>query len=243
MTSIQKLSRLLPLVAVAACSSLTNVSSPDIVLPDKVANAAGAKLLYVGAVGSLALPYIYSGYYSDITDEMIVGFSSHTGIRDYSYILGTEGYDVGGYLSYGLHQSRVQSLIAIPAMQKYLNESTGPTRAQIGRLWSIVGHAELLIGETNCSGVPLGSSAPGAYTVGMPISRDSMLKVALAHLDSALAYSADTPRFLSLARVFKARALLNHDRVAEASALVAAVPTAFKMQLVFVYNSYVGGYN
>src|SRR5260221_356578 len=134
MTRTMRWSRIIPLVLVAACSSLTEVQAPDVVLPDKVANAAGARLLYYGAIGDLPPVFAYWGIYFAMTDEAMLGFTDKTDSRGYSSVLQPPYSDwVGGYVSYYAQHSRVESLQAITAMQKYLNESTGPTRAQVGR--------------------------------------------------------------------------------------------------------------
>src|SRR5258708_8538623 len=136
MTCIKRLSRIIPLVAVAACSSLTDVQAPDIVLPSRVANATGAKIMMNGAIGALSPGYSYWGFYFPMTDEAISAFGDQTDQRGYSYILVSGGIDVGGYTSGYFQQARVMALNAIAAMEKFNNESTGPTRGQIGRVWS-----------------------------------------------------------------------------------------------------------
>src|SRR5882762_1888976 len=95
-----KIWRLLPLVAIAACSSLTKVDAPDIILPSNIANAAGARLLYAQAAGGMAYMYGLYSYTWDITDELTSGFGSPTDTRQFSTIVSNNSSnDVGyGYL-------------------------------------------------------------------------------------------------------------------------------------------------
>src|SRR5262249_2935244 len=102
--------------------------------------------------------------------------------------------------------------------------------ANIGELFSVIGYTELFFAEDMCSPLPLGVTSPGSIVYGMPISRDSMFRVASANFDTALTLSADTARFLNLARVGKGRLLQQQGKLAEAAAAVAAVPTSFVFQ-------------
>src|SRR5206468_4471746 len=108
------------------------------------------------------------------------------------------------------------------------SSSAGPAGAQLGPMHVIRGYGELLMGEMMCSGLPLSSAVVGALNMGPPVTRDSMLKVALADFDSAAAAGvADTARFLNMTKVLKGRALLDQDQYAAAAAAVAGVPTNF----------------
>src|SRR5258708_27749756 len=107
MTDPKMLSRIIPLVAAAACSSLTDVQAPDIVLPSRVANAAGAKIMMNGAIGAMARGYGYWGLYFGMTDEAISGLNDITDLRGYSYVLTSGGIEVGSYTSVYFQQARV----------------------------------------------------------------------------------------------------------------------------------------
>src|SRR5262249_51183134 len=129
--------------------------------------------------------------------------------------------------------------------EKHQNESTGPTRGQIGRMFSTLALTQLFFGESVCSGIPFSTSFQGGFTYGHAISKDSVLHLTAENLDSALAYSVDTLRFLSLARVLKARVLLDMDSVQAAAALVAGVSTDFTYPVEFNQNwwyNYAGYY-
>src|SRR2546430_790245 len=84
---------------------------------------------------------------------------------------------------------------------------------------------DIVLPDTQWSGIPYGDSAPVSFTYGKPLTRDPVLKIASAHLDAAVAYSKDPARFDAFARVTKARTLLNLDDYAGVAAVVASVPT------------------
>lgn len=114
---------------------------------------------------------------------------------------------------------------------------------EAGELKNTAGHAEmanlagytyLLIAEAFCSGVPFSTQeADGSLVAGMPLSTAEMLDKASAYFDQGLAIAAASPAGAAataqanLARVGKARVLLNQNRYADAAAAVATVPVAF----------------
>jgi len=96
---------------------------------------------------------------------------------------------------------------------------------------SIAGFSYVLFGENYCSGVPFSTlDAAGAVTYGDPQTRDQVLTVAVAKFDSAIAIATDQEDvdLLNLARVGKARALLDLGQYANAATAAAPVPTSFE---------------
>jgi len=96
---------------------------------------------------------------------------------------------------------------------------------------SLAGFSYILFGENYCSGVPFSTiDAGGNITYGDPQTRDEVLQIAVAKFDSAITIAttqADAD-LLNLARVGKARALLDLARFADAAAAATAVPTTFE---------------
>ncbi len=124
---------------------------------------------------------------------------------------------------------RVTLLKAIEALKKYEPPSG---RAKIGEAYALIGYAEVLLAEDYCAGVPLGQLAGSTgVQYGMPLSTDSLLGVAEADFDSALAYGAGSDTVQGLAGVGLGRARLDRGHDAAAATAVTAVPTSF------VYNS------
>jgi hypothetical protein len=114
---------------------------------------------------------------------------------------------------------------------------------EAGELKNTAGHAEmanlagytyLLIAEAYCSGVPFSKQeADGSLVPGSPLSTAEMLDKASAYFDQGLAIAqaagtgAAATAQVNLARVGKARVLLNQNRYADAAAAVAGVPRDF----------------
>ena len=125
--------------------------------------------------------------------------------------------------------ARSSLLLTVPLLTKY--EPAGG-RSKIGLAYALAGYAELLLAESFCGGTPLDAAVPGGgIQYGMPLTDDSLLGVAVAHFDSALAQSNGDPAVSGLARVGLGRALIDRGQFAMADTTVAVVPTSF------VYNT------
>lgn len=96
---------------------------------------------------------------------------------------------------------------------------------------SIGAFAYVLFAENYCSGVPFSRlTDSGAIEYGDPQTRDQVLQIAVAKFDSAvtIATEHENDDLADLARVGKARALLDLGRFAEAATAAADVPTNFE---------------
>ena len=96
---------------------------------------------------------------------------------------------------------------------------------------SIGGFAYTLFGENYCAGVPFSRLADdGSIEYGDPQTRDQVLQIAVAKFDSAIAIAEENEDdgLLNLARVGKARALLDLGRFTDAAAAAADVPTSYQ---------------
>src|SRR5262245_42205629 len=98
----------------------------------------------------------------------------------------------------------------------------------IWQMFSLGGFSTLRLAEDFCPGFPLHSySASGDPIYSGPQTSTQALERALIDFDSAVSFSADSSRYLNLARVGRGRTLLGLGRFAEAAASVASVPTTF----------------
>ncbi|MBK6487159.1 MAG: hypothetical protein IPF98_09865 [Gemmatimonadetes bacterium] len=205
----------------SACSSLTDVDSPDVVQPEQLANAAGAEALTSGALASIMSPFMTFAYNTGIfSDEFkfATAFISQADIDFRSQSLTFTEY--GPIL---MHRVRTQTQQAIESRRQF-----APTpRSRMGQLFATKGLAELFIGETSCNGTPLTDINGTEAIFSGPLTSDSVLKVAIANFDSALVYGADSARVLNLAKVARGRALLNRAQYAQAAAAVSGVPTNY----------------
>ena len=106
-----------------------------------------------------------------------------------------------------------------------------------GHLYAIRGYSLILLADLYCSGIPLTEyRSPGgfAYKPGSPT--EVVYEQAVAQFDSALASIPDSARYRNLAKIGKARALLNLGRQAEAAAAVADVPTSYRYENLYAMD-------
>lgn len=127
--------------------------------------------------------------------------------------------------------ARSQLIVAIQLLSQY--EPDGK-QYLVGEAYAWMGYIELYLAEDYCAGVPLDQvrQGDGGIEYGMPLTTDSLLGVAEAHFDSALAHAHGDPTVTSLASVGLGRTRLNRGHFAEAAAAVAAVPTPFVYNIV-----------
>ncbi len=226
-------------ISFASCSlaDLVDVDTPgDSITPEQITTAAGAMGLYGAAIGQMNL--MYGAPYGDVvlagvfTDEF-----QDTSVAGQWYDTRTISHFSGASLNerlfvyQGLHNVRMQGLQAAAAMRKFPDKIAPQL---IGRVYAIVGYAELLLAERFCSGVPLAviPSGGGTITYSAGVTTDQLIERAIAHFDTAISLSGtDSLRFLNLARVGKGRALMALGRYDDARSVVTAVPTEF------VYNA------
>ncbi|HWZ58753.1 MAG TPA: hypothetical protein VNW46_07210 [Gemmatimonadaceae bacterium] len=142
----------------------------------------------------------------------------------------------GGYAEGGdnalqpLLTGRSSLLVALPVMEKY---EAATNLSHVGEAFALVGYSELLLAEDYCAGLPLSQVLPGGRGIqyGHPLTTDSLLGVAEAHFDSALAHAAGSDTVVNLASIGLARTLLNRARYDSAALVVANVTPGF------VYNT------
>ena len=103
---------------------------------------------------------------------------------------------------------------------------------------SLAGYTYIWLAENFCSGVPVSSTNfSGEVTFGPPLTTANLLDSAIARFDLAITRAGSDATTLNLARVGKARALLDKDTPAAAAALLTAVPTSFEYDVNFSENS------
>jgi hypothetical protein len=104
---------------------------------------------------------------------------------------------------------------------------------------SLAGYAYVLFAENFCSGVPFSTLTDEGVEFGQPQTRDEILVIALAKFDSALTFATaeQNTELINLARVGRARVLLNQGNFAQAAAAVNGVPTSFVYEIEGSDNS------
>ena len=230
------------LLVLVACSTteILDVQDPDIINPGAVTSPAGAAALYSGAIGEFAFAIV--GDNGGTEGQILVTgsfgdelFNSETCPTRLEYELrqiDTRNATLAGVFR-ALQRARVLLEATVPALKEFQ-----PAPAyRIGEAFALAGLTYVFAGENYCSGVPFSTAFP-ATVYGQPLTTSEIFTTAIERFDSAMAYltATDTATVtrLNLARVGKARALLNRGGAgdyAAAAAAVAAVP------INFVYNT------
>ena len=227
--------RRLPFSALAAavlsagCSDLTKVEAPDVVQRPQLTNANGAITFFNGLVqrfyytfnSSIALT---GGTWAD--EFSSAGVTNYADPRQYTEgaALTLVGIYGGSPVSPGVQPTRIHALQTIGVLE----QSLPAQRWRIGESFGFLAYTEAFLAELFCSGVPLSSiNADFTPNLGQPMTTAQIYERALADFDSAIAYSTDSARILNMARVGRARVLLDQGKFAEAAAAAAPVPTSF----------------
>ncbi len=239
---------LLLVCVVGACkpSDILSVPAPTGVLSNSSEqNQSGAELIAANAMAELNVGFAqwqsgvleWSGLLADEFQWTDVKQGGQWAGVDARVTEAGRGFvEVGDISLEDLILARVTFLTALPMLERYEPASGRP---KIGLAFALVGYSELLIAEDYCAGLPLAAPTPNGFTYGMPLTTDSMLGVAEAHFDSAVAYAGTDTLVGPLAATGLGRTRLDRGDFATAAAAVAEVPTSF------IYNAELepGGYN
>ncbi len=135
-----------------------------------------------------------------------------------------------------LYRVRTQGKATIRSLRQFVPTPT----SNVGLMFALTAYAENLAGEVYCNGIPFSDVAEDGTTIfGDPLTVDSVFRLAVASADSALIYTGGTegPLVSNLAKIVKARALLNLNRPADAAAAVADVATSFQYKVFHSSNT------
>ena len=231
------------LLAVAACTGMLDVETPDIARPEDLTSAAGLAAQRAGVFGDFSKAYGGDATPSDAQEGQILATGLFT---DEFKKTGTDpqriAYDarrndpagVGAKLGTffaNLHRAR---LAAENTAEAYKAAAPANASEVVAEMMSIAGFVYVFLAEDYCSGVPVSTlTASGDIEYGAPLTTQALLLLAVERFDSAIvrAQAAAKPNLEQLARVGKGRALLDLARFADAAAAVAAVPTNFRYDI------------
>jgi starch-binding outer membrane protein, SusD/RagB family len=210
----------------------------DVVTPEATAGQTGAEALRLAAINRLG--QTMTGTYTGATglievsgllaDEFIV-----TSPRPGLEAIDSRVVDENNEQTYAtaqfqrLSQTRTFTQQAIEGLQRYAPDR----RANIAQMFAARAFAEILLAEHFCSGITLSEIVEGRAVYGEPLTTEEVFRVGLAHADSAVALTSGNDPISSLARVTRARALLNLGQFAEAASAVSAVPVDFVYHLEY----------
>src|ERR1043165_1653684 len=223
------------LLAAAACStdSILHVDNPDTINPPDVATPAGLSALQAGAIGDYAAAF--GGDNGGTEGQILVSGSFSDELGNVETFPTRKEFDQRGPIDLKngtlqtvfqrLMQSRRSADHAAATIKEVT--ATPATDSRIAETYSLAGFTFIAMGENYCSGVPVSDfDDNGNLTLGPPLTTVQLLDTAMARFDSALAYPATTT-VTSLAKVGKARALMDLNQYAAAAALVSGVATSF----------------
>lgn len=209
-----------------SCSALTEIDAPDVIEPNEYGTVAGANALAAGAITLLHVglgeQVIESGQMADELMNVDAGSTAEWDRRSTTDPTATTNpYD-------RIAAARQSLLTAIGMFQRVAPDSG----ARIGQLYAMLGFTTVFLGENFCAGVTLSRRDALLRPVyGSPLTMPQLFDSALTAFDSAMFYARDSVRITSLARVGRARALLQLGRFADAASAVAPVATTY------VYNA------
>jgi starch-binding outer membrane protein, SusD/RagB family len=229
---------LLPLLAAAlACSEITSLdqNNPGQILAEDAYVPANANLLVNGAIGDFECAFHrYVVSQALLGDELVNAFANAVQFdwdrrtMPTSHAYGTTGCGAttsfqlpGHYTPLSVARATADTILA--RLQEWTDAEmpTGINRQQlIGRAANYAGYSLVLLGESMCS---------AAINLGPELSKAQLWEEAKLRFDVAVtaATAANDNVMLNMARVGRARTLLNLGQVPAAGADAAAVPAGF----------------
>jgi hypothetical protein len=244
-------------LAVVGCH-LLDISNPDVVPIDLLGGATALSTVRAGAIGDFTLAYSGSGAGGSggtiegqimasglLADEWINTETFPDRIQvDARQTDPTSGTMANVFTD--LSRARVAAENAVAQFRKFADTTKD---AGLSEMLSLAGFAYVMFAENYCSGVPFSNAQPdGTIQYGTPLTTPQMLDTAIDRFNQALAAasildtsiaSATRISRLSLARVGKARALLDAGRPADADTVAsgARVATTFMYLVQHDLNS------
>ena len=253
---------LLAVIAVA-CSPdrILQVEDIDVALPPAVQGVEALPSLLAGAIGDFGTAYNggvqSTGLGLDLNQVTLAGLISDELLNTETFPTRIEvdqrqqQYQSNGSLRdayYAIQQARAAADRTSDAYREF-----APTEVGLAEALNLGALSLILMGENYCGAVPISREvSPGVFEYGAALTTTQIFELALRKADSALAIGLNTATTGSaankttqtrLARIVRARALLNLDRPAEAGANLgeAEVPTTF--QYFFKHSEVTGRQN
>jgi hypothetical protein len=221
--------------SLGACDSkrVLQVQDPDVAKPGSLAGNAAIPVVYAGAVGDFAVAYGGNttnegelGYSALLTDEYLNAETFPTRIEIDQRNTTPDNANIVAVFR-ATERARASADFASAKIA-----AANPNDARRSETMSLAGFAIDLMGEDYCSGSPISQlTDAGVVVFGAPQTTAQLWDDAIAKFDSAItvatAAGASGATQLNLARLGKARALVNKGDHAGAAALVTAIPTNF----------------
>jgi hypothetical protein len=233
-------------VLLAGCADWKNEllqpQNPGIVDQSAAGSPAAAAALKVGAMGALKRVYAdpsttgFAGSSiweaSGLMSDEFMNSDFQNSQNDVDARTMSPDNSVSDYSR--LTQARGYMRDAIAAERQFEPQKT----TDIGELYMAIGFVEMTLAENFCNGIPLGSNDKGAVDYSgpdfKPFTNVEVFNIAAAHIDSALAIIGGASDVSSIAvrnaaTIVKARIMVDKGgQLAQAAALVSAIPTAYQ---------------
>lgn len=222
----------------AACSTykdqLLSPQQPGIIGPDQVGSPTSADALRIGALSRLKTAtlgttgtetmYTMAGL---LTDEWKSGDTFSQRVETDQRSIQTSNADVQAF--YAAEQVlRGAAKDAIQSLTTYLPLP----KANFSQMYWVMGLAEMQLSEAFCNGIPFGVTNDGVPSYTNPLTNADGFALALAHIDSGLAFATESDTFAVNTKynllVTRARILIDQGKFTEAAALVGPVPTSYR---------------
>jgi starch-binding outer membrane protein, SusD/RagB family len=233
------------LAGTAACDSILEVEDPDVTTPELIRDPSNLAALRNGALGDFMVAFSGTAPGGGSTEGMVLSSGL---LADELYVSDTFGTrqevdrrtvttENAGMTTVfrNLHRARRAAEVAAELFEEY--QPNSPMRAEV---LSIAGYAWIVFAENYCSGVPFSKlTVENRIEHGQPQTTAQMQQQALAYFTQALevATAANNARMQNLARIGRARVLLNQGQFAQAAQAVTGVPTSFVYELEHSENS------
>jgi starch-binding outer membrane protein, SusD/RagB family len=255
---------MLAVAAFMACSPdrILEVEDIDVALPPAVQDSSALPSLLAGAIGDFGTAYNgntqSSGLGLDLNQITLSGQISDELINTETFPTRIEvdqrrqQYTSNGSLRdafYAIQQARASADRAVEAYVKFGSADVGHAEAL-----NLSALSYILMAENYCGAVPISKeTSPGVFEYGAPQTANALLTRAVEKADSALVIASNAAALGSaaakatqarVARIAKARALLNLDRPTDAAAAIVdetTVPTTF--QYFFKHSELTGRQN
>lgn len=226
----------LPLVG-CDTSEILEVQDPDIAVPETLTGEGGRAALFAGAILDFGIAYSGAAAGGGSTEGvvMIGGLMTdewvHSGTFPTRTPVDQRNIDIRNGTLLGVFSNMQRARVAASNAIDVLEEAaTDAPDSRVPLLRNLNGYTYLFFAENYCSGVPFSEAPPtGEFEFGEQVTTTEMLNLAIQRFDAALAgaTAAGVDSLASLARVGKARALLDLGEYAQAAGVAADVPPDF----------------
>jgi starch-binding outer membrane protein, SusD/RagB family len=233
-----------------ACDSILEVEDPDVTTPELIRDPSNLAALRNGALGDFMVAFSGTapgaGGHTEgivlstglLTDELYASdtFGTRQEVDRRNVTVENAGMTT---VFRNLHRARRSAEVAAELFAEYQ-----PSDAMRAEVLSIAGYTWIMFAENYCSGVPFSRlTVDNRLEHGPPQTTAQMQQQALAYFTQALEVATEVTnataraRMQNMARIGRARVLLNQGQFTQAAQAVAGVPTSFLYELEHSENT------